>query len=153
MQIFKLLIFSINLFLILLVSSLRLIWFYFKKTVIEHRLSLLIYCLVFIQLLLLAGQIISIRLPSYQKIYPKKNNEFIKKTIDLSQVNLYTLKTDENKIKDELMKYQMWQVRQSSHRDVLLNQALLQLSLGNNQKFEELIKQAKQTDPNWVGWK
>ena len=148
----KFIFFLAQLIINLLYSTASLITFYLKHLVKKHQISVLIYSLVVIQLLLLSIQVANISLPDSEAINLDLNQLFFKENLNSSLVKLYSLDASKDNALKELGKYQAWDKKQPSHRDLLINQALLHLSLGNKEKYELYLMRAKKVDPNWIGW-
>lgn len=131
-----------------------LIFFYLKNLIKKHQVSALIYLLVITQVFLLSIQVINTSFPNLnQSIDSRLNQEFINENFKNNFTNLYSISGNKDDVIKELSKYQAWHKKQPSHRDLLINQALLYLSLGDKIKYEQHITQAKKVDPSWNGWK
>ena len=76
--------------------------------------------------------------------------------INWEQLNYYPIEFKDETVLKEIKKYAI-EADQSSnlllHRDQLINSALLNLAINNQEEFQENLLRAKKLDPNWEGWK
>ncbi len=121
-----------------------------------YKVMVFLYLILFSQILLIIftapGKPSSKNLISHS-VYTDISENLINKT----QIKTYDIKFHHASIQQELKRYETKNVlgkekKALTHRDQLINQALLYLSLNQKDKFREKILQAKQLDPNWEGW-
>jgi len=123
----------------------------------KFSLISIFYVLILLQGLLVAGLFIQQnQLENYQTAQQQLNSQ-ISESINFDQVK-NEQKTDfylaQDQAKYFLKKHKENLQKNPTHRDLLINTAILELKLNQNtDKFNQLIQQAKKTDPNWVGWK
>lgn len=65
---------------------------------------------------------------------------------------IYNLKLKPEVVDLEKEFYQSLEKEFPSHRDILINLALLELATSNQVEFKKFIEQAQLSDPNWSGW-
>jgi hypothetical protein len=80
--------------------------------------------------------------------------------MDLSSTKTYSINFSQESIQEELKKYQENFFTKTAPdsptnvaRDYLINTALLNLATSQESEYQRLIKQAKELDPNWEGWR
>ncbi len=114
--------------------------------------------LIFLYLFLFIQALLIIFFPSFppsanqSKIISQK----IEPIINQQRVSAHTIIGNKDELQQVLNSYQTKQLQPGlisySYRDILINSALLNLALGNQAQFEQLIQEAKKIDPNWIGW-
>ncbi len=116
----------------------------------SYKTLIFLYLILFIQVLLLVFKPAPQSEPS--KISSEKNfQQKVDHNLDLSSVQTYKLKAGPNTINKELVKYQQDLKQIGNHRDVLINLALLNLALKNEEKFQRFLESTREMDPNWRG--
>ena len=111
---------------------------------------MLLYSLLLIQIVSFFSSLNQINID--QKKHKLFFNETINQEIDLKKIGLVEVSSEIN-IKNCGEMSQDSLTNQVISRDNLINCALKNLALGNNEEYLKQIFLAKKLDPNWIGWK
>lgn len=137
---------TINLVFLFKLGSYKLV-FLFK----HYKILIFLYLVLFIQALLIIYQV-KVSPPESPLMETAEYQKKIAGDLNLSKLKTYQLKAETKTLKQELNKYEENQASSYQHRDALINLALLNLALKNEDKYLEYLDQARQLDPNWPGF-
>lgn len=87
-------------------------------------------------------------LEGYQRVVSKELN-----LEGLNQYQFKKIEVKQDSLEEALNKQTRLLEKQPLHRDLIINQALLKLILGDEQQFKDFLNKAKKIDPNWVGFR
>jgi hypothetical protein len=125
-----------------------------KDILTKYKILISLYIFVFLQLLL----VFFFPNPTTQPQKLLKHEDYLTITnavFNLEQINTYPVEFQEEQIETELMKFNNNLSEEAvslPHRDQLINLALINLALNNEEEFREMFFKAKELDPNWNGW-
>ena len=145
----------------LITSLLFFIFFLFLSLLAESaknfKVLIFLYIFLFIQALLI---IFFPKKPAHTNQNQDKFYETTTQVMDLSSTKTYSINFSQESIQEELKKYQENFFTKTAPdsptnvaRDYLINTALLNLATSQESEYQRLIKQAKELDPNWEGWR
>ncbi len=123
----------------------------------KFSLISIFYVLILLQGLLITGVFIQQKkLNSYQTIQQELDNK-IQQELQLDSLEtqqIVDFYATQEKLEEFLQQHLIALESHPSHRDLLVNTAILELKHNfNEEKYNQLIEKAKKTDPNWTGWK
>ncbi len=140
-------------FYLLFLNLLTVVSFLWMKLQ-KYNLIILLYFFLFIQAIILMTQ--QPASPPSETFNFEKYQKVVNKELNLEGLNQYQFKKIEVKqkpLEEALNKQTQLLEKQPLHRDLIINQALLELILGDEQQFKDFLNKAKKIDPNWVGFK
>ncbi len=116
----------------------------------KNQALILVYFLIFIQVIIIFSNLTQANID--QKNSQSLFNEAISQEIALNKIKTVEVLSSFN-IKNCGDISQDSLTPQLTSRDYLVNCALKNLALGNNEEYSKQIILAKNLDPNWIGWK